>query len=180
MNMAMAFAAPSVKVSPAALSFSYQEGSSALPTAQTLTATIATSSAAPTTVVVSSGGSPWITYTPQSGKTTLTTRISVNPTGLPIGQYSESIVLITPETLGDPVTVPVSLAVKAAPADLKVSPMTVTITHRLGDAPPRRSRSPFPRPAACSPIRQSLPDRNGCASAQRAGQSSLVSVPPSR
>lgn len=129
-------AAPSIKVTPATLTFTYQEGSAALPAAQTL-AISAASGAASTTVVVNTGGSQWITCSPNLGKTALAVKVSVNPTSLPIGQYSETLVLTTPETTGEPITVPVTLVIRAAPADIRVTPTTVNVAYRLGDAPPQ-------------------------------------------
>lgn len=129
------YAAASVKASPTVLAFTYQEGSAALPAAQTL-AISANSGVASTTAVLSTGGSQWLTYTPGIGKTALAVKVSVNPTSLPIGSYAENIVITTPETTGDPVIVPVTLTVKAAPSDLKVSPTTLAISFRLGDIPP--------------------------------------------
>lgn len=128
-------AAPSVKVSPAALTFTHQEGSATLPATQTLAVSPASGSTA-VSVVVSSGTGQWLTFTPLSGKTALSVKVSVNPTSLPIGLYSETILLTTPETGGDPVPVPVTLTVKAPPSDLKVSPTTLSVTHRLGDPVP--------------------------------------------
>lgn len=133
------FGAPSIKVSPAALIFNYQEGSGALPASQTL-AVSAASGAAAAMVYTNSGGSQWLSYTPQLGKTALSIKVSVNPTSLPIGQYTESIVLITPDTGGDSVVVGITLNVRAAPSDLKVSPATINIVYRLGELPP----SPVP------------------------------------
>ncbi|MFN0101042.1 MAG: BACON domain-containing protein [Bryobacteraceae bacterium] len=128
-------AAPSVKVSPAALVFTFQEGAATLPAAQTL-AVSAASSGAVATVQVSSGGSLWLAFTPLSGKTALSVKVSVNPTSLPVGQYAGTITLSTPETGGDPVTVPVTLNIKSPPSDLKVAPATLSVTYRLGDAAP--------------------------------------------
>jgi uncharacterized protein (TIGR03437 family) len=129
-------AAPSVKASPAALVFSYQEGAAALPAAQTLAVSAASGSAAGL-VLVSSGGSQWLTFTPLSGKTALSVKVSVNPTTLPVGQYAETITLMTPETNGDSVTIPVTLTIKPPPSDLKATPATISITYRLGDPAPQ-------------------------------------------
>lgn len=128
-------AAPSVKVSPTALVFNHQQGNSAIPASQTLAVTAA--SGVPSTMVyTNSGSSQWLAYTPQFGKTALSIKVSVNPTSLPIGQYTESIVLITPDTGGDSIVVPITLNVRAAPSDLKVSPTTISIAYRLGENPP--------------------------------------------
>lgn len=129
-------AAPSIKLTPLALTFTYQEGSAALPAAQTL-AVSAASGVPSTTVVVNTGGSQWITCSPNLGKTALAVKVSVNPTSLPIGQYAETLILTTPETTGDPIVVPVTLVIRAAPSDIRVTPTSVSIVHRLGDAPPQ-------------------------------------------
>lgn len=118
------------------MTFTYQEGSAALPSAQTL-AVAAASGVPSTTVVVNTGGSQWITCSPNLGKTALAVKVSVNPTSLPIGQYSETLILTTPETTGDPITVPVTLIVRAAPSDVRITPTNVSIIHRLGDIPPQ-------------------------------------------
>jgi uncharacterized protein (TIGR03437 family) len=128
-------AAPSIKVSPASLSFTFQEGSATLPAAQTLAISPASGSV-PVSVTVASGGNQWLTFTPSSGKTNLSVKVSVNPTSLAIGQYAETITLSTPETGGDPLVIPVTLVVKAPPADIRATPTALTFTHRLGDAPP--------------------------------------------
>jgi uncharacterized protein (TIGR03437 family) len=127
--------APTIKVSPAALVFTYQEGSATLPAAQTLAITAA-SGAPPSNVYTNSGSSPWLAYSPLQGKVPLSIRVSVNPTTLPIGQYSETIVLATPETGGDSVSIPITLTVKAPPSDLRVSPTTLAMVYRLGESPP--------------------------------------------
>jgi uncharacterized protein (TIGR03437 family) len=127
--------APTIKVSPAALVFTYQEGSATLPAPQTLAVTAA-SGAPASSVFTNSGNSPWMTFSPLQGRTPLSIRVSINPTSLPIGQYSESIVLITPETGGVSVVVPISLTIKAPPSDLRVSPTTLSMVYRLGESPP--------------------------------------------
>jgi len=129
-------AAPSVKASPAALAFTYQEGSATMPAAQTL-AIAATAGSAAAQVLVGFGGSQWLTFTPLSGRTALSLKVTVNPTTLPVGQYAETITLTTPETGGDPVAVPVTLTIKSPPSDLKVTPTTLSVTYRLGDPAPQ-------------------------------------------
>lgn len=127
--------AASVKVTPAALSFSYQEGAATLPGAQTL-AVAAVSGVTAGTVYVSSGGNQWLTFTPVSGTPALSVKVTVNPTTLPVGSYSDTITFRTPDSGGEPVVIPVTLTVKAAPSDLKVAPATVSVVYRLGDAAP--------------------------------------------
>lgn len=129
------FAAPAIKVTPASLSFTYLEGAAGLPSAQTLSVTAASRSAV-VTAYVSSGGNPWLTFTPVSGKPALAVKVSVNPTSIPVGQYAETITVMTPENGGDPVTIPVTLTVIAPPSDIKVTPTTLAITYPLGDPAP--------------------------------------------
>ncbi len=131
-------AAPSVKVAPVALNFTYQEGAATLPAPLTLAVTAVTGAPA-SNVFVSSTGSQWLVFSPTSGRTALSVRVSVNPTTLPVGQYNDTLTFSTPETGGDPVSVPVRLTVKAPPAEMQLSATVLTITHRLGDPPPAPS-----------------------------------------
>lgn len=128
-------AAPSVKVSPVSVVFNYQEGAATLPPTQTIAITPVTGST-PVAVVISAPSSPWLIVSPLSGRTALAVKVAVNPTSLPVGQYAETIIVTTPDTGGDPVLLPVTLNVKAQPADLRVSPSTIAVTYRIGDPPP--------------------------------------------
>lgn len=129
-------AAPSVKATPVALVFTYQEGSAALPAAQTV-AVAAAAGTAPPLVNIAFGGSQWLTFTPFTGKAPLSIKVTVNPTTLPVGQYSDTIGITTPETGGDPVFIPVTLTIKAVPSDLRVTPTTLSVTYRLGEPIPQ-------------------------------------------
>lgn len=135
-SLTPAVAAPSVKVTPASLAFIYQEGSANLPAPQTLAIAAATGTINPLTSI-SYGGSQWMTFTPLSGRTPVSVKVTVNPTTLPVGIYSDTITVYTPDTFGDPVAIPVTLTVKAPPSDLRVTPTTLSITHRLGDPVPQ-------------------------------------------
>jgi uncharacterized protein (TIGR03437 family) len=132
---ALACAAPAVKVSPAAVAFTMQEGAATLPAPQSISVTAITASQV-VNIQLNTGGSPWLTVSPSTGRTTLAVRVAVNPTGLPVGQYTEQITVTTPGTTSDAVVVPVSLTVRAAPPDVRVTPSPINITYRIGDSPP--------------------------------------------
>ena len=106
-----------------------------MPAVQTLAVSAVASGTTPL-VFVSSGGSQWLTFTPLSGRTALSVKVTVNPTSLPVGQFTETITLTTPGTGGDPVVIPVILTIRAPPSDIRVTPLTHAITYRLGDTAP--------------------------------------------
>lgn len=125
-------AAPAVKVSPALLTYAFQEGAPTIPATQSLAVTPPSGNVA-LPVTVRSGGSRWLILSPVSGSTPLTVRVAVNPSTLPIGVYSEAITLSS-DASGEPVTVPVTLTVRGAPSDIRSSHTSFSVSHRL-DAP---------------------------------------------
>ena len=121
-----------LKASPAALSFSYQEGDAKLPVAQTL----ALSGVVGTGVVVSLSGGPWLAASPLSATLPASPKVLVNPTSLTVGTYTGTISVSTTGTTSQAVAVPVTLVVKAAPSSLTASASSVAINHvRGGPAP---------------------------------------------
>jgi uncharacterized protein (TIGR03437 family) len=124
----LGLSAQTLKVSPAALSFTYTLGTAALPAAQTLAVSVPSGSPLNFTVVVS--GASWLTVTPESAKTNATLKASVNPTSLAVGSYSGTVVL-TPAS-GTALNVAVTLQVKAQPSSLTVTPATVTVSYTRG------------------------------------------------
>jgi uncharacterized protein (TIGR03437 family) len=131
-------AAVNLVVSPLALSFSYDPSQSALPAAQTLTVTGGSAvfpfTAAAAVATPSGGG--WLSVSPNSGSTPSGVRVSVNPTGLPIGSYSGSVTVSAPSAANGPVTVAVTLTVKAPAAALTVSPSALAFVYTVGGALP--------------------------------------------
>lgn len=85
--------------SPTSFSFTYQVGSSTLPVASKLTATLPKSTATGYTLAASTANvSPpegWLTVTPRSGASPLALTVTVNPTGLSPGSYTGYIALGT-------------------------------------------------------------------------------------
>lgn len=136
MAAALLWAAPAqaqtLKATPASLSFSYTLGSTTIPAAQTLAVAPASGSALTFTAAVVGG--PWVTVTPDSGKTNASLKVTVNPTSLAVGTYTGYIAL-TP-TGGTALNVAVTLSVKAPPATLVVTPSPVTLSYTRGDPAP--------------------------------------------
>jgi hypothetical protein len=111
-----------LSVSPASLSFNYQTGL-ALPAAQTV-ALSATGFALNYTT--SNNGNPWLSVTPSSGSTPANLTVSVNVAGLAVGIYGTSVLVSAPGASNNPVAIPVTLTVTAAPFS---GPITQTLSH---------------------------------------------------
>ena len=118
-----------ITVKPAALTFTYQIGSS-LPAAQTVAikAGTGTSSTASFTAVIppgTSGAIEWATVTPSAGTLAASLTVRVNPTTLGAGEYDASVNV----TVSGVVTiVPIILEVTTALPTLTISPATVNLT----------------------------------------------------
>jgi len=111
-------AAPTV--SPTSLTFTYQVNNSTLPAAAKLSATLPTSMAA--VVMTATGVSApqgWLAVSPDSGRTPMTLSVTVNPTGLPPGNYAGRIDIAAPGLIT--VSVPVVLAISNPPSTISVS-----------------------------------------------------------
>ncbi len=119
---------PSVTVSPAQLSFSFQTGGNP-PAPQPLT--LATAGQANFTAAVVSGD--FLSITPTSGTAPASVNVSVDPGTLEPGTYTGSV-SITPEG-GSPVTVPVVFTVSANPI-LSASPAGLSFQYFVNGAMP--------------------------------------------
>src|SRR5258708_9351873 len=90
---------------------------------------------APQTINVTAGGAnttwavtsstSWMTATTSTTLTPGTLTVSVNPAALPQGTYSGTVTLSTPGASNSPISIPVTLAVRAAV--LSVTPSTLTL-----------------------------------------------------
>ena len=112
--------------SPASFSFTYQVGSTALPAAGKLTATLSKSTATGYTLEASTANvSPpegWLTVTPRGGASPLALTVTVNVTGLSPGSYTGYIALGTsPAT--NTMLVPVTLSISNPPSSITVTPL---------------------------------------------------------
>jgi len=124
--------APTIGVSPASLTFSYQSGG-ATPSAQSV-AVSSSSSALNYTVATSA---TWLTATPASGTTPGNVSVSVNPQSLSAGTYTGTVTIASSSASNSPKTVAVTLTVTAAPLPtLGVSPTSLTYTYQIGGSAP--------------------------------------------
>lgn len=139
-NLAYA-ASPDLSFSPASLNFKYQAGS-ALPAAQTLQ--VKSTGAALAFTVSITGPLPysaqWLSVSSNSGTTSLSLKVYVNPTGLPSGSYSGTIVVNAPSATTVVQNYPVTLDVGDAPASLMASTGALTFAYTTGtSAPPSQA-----------------------------------------
>lgn len=116
---------PGLKVTPVGITFSYTIGDK-LPATQNLSI----AGPAGVTVQVAVNAGLWLTVSPLAGPVPVAAKVNANPTTLPVGAYSGAIV-VTPSA-GSPVSVPVTLTVKAPPSDLTVTPKTVALSYTRG------------------------------------------------
>ncbi len=136
-------ATPTVNVTPAALNFAFQMGTSApLPQAISLT-----SSGASTTATVTSstntGGQTWLVVSP-TGQVSTPSQItvSINPQGLTAGQtYTGNIRIVTAAGGSNgTINIPVSLLVSANPI-IQANPSSLTFTAQAGGTATSQSLS---------------------------------------
>lgn len=135
----LAFAVPlDIALTPATLNFKYQAGA-ALPASQTLQ--IKSTGVALNFTISTTGPLPysaqWLSVSANSGTTSASIKVYVNPTGLPSGSYSATIVISSPS----PATTatqnfPVTLDVGDAPATLTASTATLTYSFVTGGTAP--------------------------------------------
>jgi len=125
--------APTIKVSPAALSFSFVQGVG-IPTASQTLSVAAVANGQLIGFAVNPPSSPWLTVTPESGRTTLVIRVTVNVTSLIVGTYADQLTIVPTEGANrEPVSIPVTLNVQSPPSNIVVSPTTLDFVSRLGD-----------------------------------------------
>jgi trimeric autotransporter adhesin len=135
-NLAHA-AAPDLTFTPTSLNFKYQVGS-ALPAAQSLA--VKSTGAALTFTISITGPLPysaqWLSLSSNSGTTSATLKVYVNPTGLPSGSYSGTIVVSAPSANTATQNFPVTLDVGDAPATLTANTGSLTFGFVTGGASP--------------------------------------------
>jgi uncharacterized protein (TIGR03437 family) len=122
-----------VTVSPTSLSFNGATGQ-ANPAAQTISVTSSGSALAYTTTVSTSKGGGWLAAT-QSGTTPGSISVSVNTSGLAADTYNGQVTIAIPGATNNSINVPITLVV-AAPANLNVSPQSLSFTYQTGGSNP--------------------------------------------
>lgn len=129
--------APDISFTPATLDFQYQAGA-ALPASQTLQ--VKSTGAALAFTLSVTGPVPyfaqWLSLSGNSGTTPASFKVYVNPTGLPSGSYTGTIVVATTGALASPYSFPVTLEVADAPSTLISSAAALTFAYMTGSAPP--------------------------------------------
>jgi hypothetical protein len=124
--------APTINVSPASLSFSYQSGGT-VPAAQT----VAASSSGTAFNYTVSTSATWLSATPASGTTPGNLSVSVVPASLAAGTYTGTVLIASSTASNSPKTVAVTLTIAAAPLPtLTASPASLSFNYQIGGATP--------------------------------------------
>jgi uncharacterized protein (TIGR03437 family) len=128
-------AATTVTTNPASLAFTYQSGSVTLPKAQTVAVKISTGKP---TFTTATAGDAWLTLNLNNGTLPASLSVSVNPTGLPVGNYTSSFSITVTGVVAVSV-VPVTLTVTAPPSTLTINPATWSFSATQLDPPATQS-----------------------------------------
>jgi trimeric autotransporter adhesin len=135
-NLANA-AAPDITITPTSLSFKYQIGA-ALPASQTLqlksTGTALSYSLSITGPLPYSA--QWLSLSANAGTTTGSPKVYVNPTGLPAGTYTGTIVVSAPAAVTTSQNINVTLDVGDPPPAMTASTGALTFTYTTGGTLP--------------------------------------------
>ena len=123
---------PSLDLSPNSLSFTYQVGG-ALPPDQTVTPNATAASLNYTIAVSTNNTGNWLSYV-ASGVTPAPVTVSVNPVGLPPGNYTGNLTF-TPVGGANQQVVPVTLTISNNPT-LSVDPGSLLFNFQTGHAQP--------------------------------------------
>src|SRR5215470_7060434 len=124
--------APTIGVSPASLTFNYQNGGT-MPAAQAL----AVSSSGTAFNYTISTSAAWLSATPASGTTPGNLSVSVNPSGLASGTYTGNVTVTDAGASNSPKTVGVTLNVTAAQLPtIGVNPASLTFAYQVGGSTP--------------------------------------------
>jgi hypothetical protein len=116
-NAGASSGSPTIGVSPASMSFSATVGG-ANPPSQSLSIT---NTGGGTLNWSASSNASWLSVSPTSGTAPSTATVSVNITGLAVGTYNGAITITAAGATNTPVTVPVTLTVNSASAELIVN-----------------------------------------------------------
>lgn len=137
--------APTLTATPAALTFSYQLGATALPAVQNLQVQ---SQPVGANLTLAVSGSPfnaaWLLVSASTAKAPASLKVQVNPTGLAAGTYSGTITFTGTGTSPPTATVAVTLQVAAPAPTLTVSPASLSFSYLTGD--------PVPHPSLAAPL----------------------------
>jgi len=124
-------AAPTIGVSPATLSFTFQTGG-ATPVGQNVSVTGGSA-----TGYTAASSTAWLTVTPANGATPGTLSVGINPSGLTAGTYNGTITVTAASASNSPQKVGVSLVVSSGTTgnpSLTIAPGTLAFTYAQGAA----------------------------------------------
>ena len=173
---AQAATSSDISSTPSILSFRYQIGDP-LPAAQSLqfksTGTALTVALTP--AVSRPSGSNWLSVSTNGGKTPLSVKVYVNPTGLAAGVYQGSIDATASGAGNSPKSVPVTLEVGNAPATLAAAPATLGFTFVTGTTAP--AAKVITLSSSGVPVSATIAVSGAWIKAQPSGSITLVGLP---
>lgn len=134
---ALAATTSDISFTPTSLSFKYTIGDP-LPAAQSLQikSTGSAFTVTVSTTVNRPAGSNWLSLSANTGTTSLSVKVYVNPTGLAAGIYTATIDVVAPAAGNSPKSLPVTLEVANAAATLAAVPTALSFTYTTGTSAP--------------------------------------------
>jgi uncharacterized protein (TIGR03437 family) len=127
-------ATPLLSVAPSTLTFNYQVNA-LIPAAQVLTLKSSGTQLAFISSASTVSGGNWLAVSPAVSATPGTLSVSVNPVGLPVGNYTGTVTISAPGASNTPQNVAVSLVVSTSPY-LAVAPSSLTFNYQVGSGTP--------------------------------------------
>jgi uncharacterized protein (TIGR03437 family) len=121
---------PLLTISALPAKFVYQIGGTT-PPQQTIALGSSTAALNYSVIVNASSGGSWLAVSPASGITPASLTITVNPVGLPAGDYDGSISITAPDAANSPVIVPVKLSVSDTTA-ITATLASVELNYQIG------------------------------------------------
>ncbi len=134
-NTTVTVSCGSSSTSCASLTFTEAQGSSTVPSSQTLTLTATGGSTPFTATVTPVTGGNWLHVDPPSGTATGNISASILANTLSVGTYTSNITLKFTNSATQAITIPVSLVVTTSQS-VTVAPTSLSFTYQLGSAAP--------------------------------------------
>ena len=127
-NVRLTVLAPGLAVTPGAISDTADSGST---TPKTQTIAVSNSGSGSMTWSATKSA-PWLSLSATAGSAPQDVVVTLDPTGLPLGEHRDTIVFTSPEATNDPVAVPVELVI--AQPSLAVTPVAIIDVAGPGDS----------------------------------------------
>jgi len=123
--------------------YQFSLANTSTPVTNTLTITASDGSAQAFTIAAGPSTANWLTFSPNSGTTPATIKLTASPAGLAPGVYPSPLLVTAPGTVTNPTTIPVSLTITGS--NLAAVPPTLSFTFQPGGAiPPAQTLSLTP------------------------------------